>query len=51
MEYFAGLDVGVNSTAICIIDDCGTVARSWDGSDLHWRGVGAIRPTTAAGRP
>jgi transposase len=25
MEYFAGLDVGVNSTAICIIDDCGTV--------------------------
>ena len=27
MEYFAGLDVSVNETSVCIVDDTGRIVR------------------------
>ncbi len=27
MQYFAGLDVSVNETSVCIVDDTGRIVR------------------------
>ena len=33
MDYFAGLDVSVKETSVCIVDDTGKIAREVEGSE------------------
>jgi hypothetical protein len=52
MEFFTGLDVGVDQTAVCVVDDKGKVALETTvvtGGDQ--RGIEAVSRTVAAGRP
>ena len=32
MEHFAGLDVSVKDTSVCIVDDTGKIVRESEGS-------------------
>jgi transposase len=40
MEHFAGLDVSVKETSVCIVDDRGRLIREVKGSERTGRSVG-----------
>jgi hypothetical protein len=46
MDYFAGLDVSVKETSVCIVDDAGKIVREARGGNLK---LGAARDCCAAG--
>ena len=33
MDYFAGLDVSVKETSVCIVDETGKIVRGGEGSE------------------
>jgi len=40
MDHFAGLDVSVKDTSVCIVDDTGKIVPGSEGSERTYRAVG-----------
>ena len=48
MDHFAGLDVSVKETSVCIVDDAGKIVRGSEGSERTRRKPGSSVPASKA---
>jgi predicted NBD/HSP70 family sugar kinase len=54
MRYFAGLDVSLEETVICVVDENGVIVkevRATSEPEAARRGLAKAWPTAGAGRP